>query len=273
MNDIKPNFTRIMGSEWSANIVAIDPERARALLASNEGNRKLRPGMVDKYAQIMRTGNWLTTPEPIIIGKSGRLLNGQHRLTAAIKAQAVLKFLVISGVDEGVFSAIDRGGTRTTAEALNMDKRLIEAARILTTITADHKATDASIKGIADIIHPAHTRLLQDCPSVAKIFSSAPYRAAASMRILAGADAEYVASVYRGLVLGRIGELPPIAQGFAGAVLSGRVARVGGSNEQKEHFARGWDLFDPTKRENTRISVKDPQRAADEAGAILLAMR
>lgn len=63
----------------------ITPELAKKYLGGNEGNRKIRPQVVAAYMADMLNGNWNDSPDivtPIMISREGRLIDGQHRLTA-----------------------------------------------------------------------------------------------------------------------------------------------------------------------------------------------
>src|SRR5690606_24318901 len=104
-------------------VVRVSPEMASEWLQHNEGNRRIRAGVVIKYAAVMARGKWLTTPEPIAFSWDGRLLNGQHRLSAVIRAGVSVPMFVVRNVDPSAFVALDRGATRTVADALGIDKR------------------------------------------------------------------------------------------------------------------------------------------------------
>lgn len=78
----------------------ITPERAKQLLERNDINRRLRPVSVEAYARDIENGRWGKNQDPIAISKSGRLLNGQHRLSAIIKANKAVEMLVSYDVDD-----------------------------------------------------------------------------------------------------------------------------------------------------------------------------
>lgn len=270
--DLRSFALPVPGSDgWKCSVMHIGPEAARRMLERNEGNRPIRRHMFARYAATMAAGNWRTSPEPIVIGKSGRLLNGQHRLSAVITSGAEVPFMVVSGVDDAAFEVIDRGGPRSLADALQKNKRLIEVAALLARLWVQ-RPTDNQIKEMAEVIEEPHQRLITACPSTTKVFSSAPMRLAATVRLLAGYDPEYIVTLYRELVLGRVAGLPPVAQGFVGAVLAGRVVmRSSGGGGQYEMIARAWDLYDPAKANNARIMVRDTSRALEEIRRILAA--
>ena len=257
--------------DWKFIIVRIGPEEAATLLRGNEGNRRVRPGAVAKYATIMAEGHWLLTPEPIVVAKSGRLLNGQHRLHAVIKFGGEVRFLMVSNVDENVFPALDRGAIRTAADAIGSDKKTTEAARLICGLHYGFEGariTDDRIARVLAIIEADHSAILAETPTARRVFSSAPMRAAASIRLLAGYNREYILSTYRNLVLAQIGDLAPLPQSFFAAVSSGRVI-AGGGHKQSELAARAWDVFDPAKRAQTKIHMRDPGTRLNEMRRII----
>jgi hypothetical protein len=73
------------------NVEKINPQGAEFLLIKNTINRKLRPSIVRDFARQMRLNLWReNTGEAIKITSNGHLLDGQHRLTALVKAGVTL---------------------------------------------------------------------------------------------------------------------------------------------------------------------------------------
>jgi hypothetical protein len=95
----------------------ITPNQAKEILETkNDGNRNVRKARVERWAREMKAGNWKLTGEPIIFGKTGRLLNGQHRLHAVIESNVPLTTVVIAGVDESTFNVMDSGMARSMGD-------------------------------------------------------------------------------------------------------------------------------------------------------------
>ena len=66
--------------------VFVDVPLALELLKANSTNRELRNHVVEGYVDQMKKGQWREdTGETIKISKTGRLLDGQHRLNAIVK--------------------------------------------------------------------------------------------------------------------------------------------------------------------------------------------
>src|SRR5687767_46533 len=95
----------------------VTPDDARVLLERNAGpdgrNRAPSPSAIDRYAREMREGRWRLSGEGLIITKTGKLRNGQHRLLACIKAGVPFETFIVFGVDDSVFPVLDRGAVRT----------------------------------------------------------------------------------------------------------------------------------------------------------------
>jgi hypothetical protein len=102
----------------TVRVEEITPDRAAALLERNDGNRRIASAVVDKYARDIRAGSWQLNGQTIKIGASGRLLDGQHRCAAAVRAGASFDAILVEGLDEAVFDTFDLGAQRSVADIL-----------------------------------------------------------------------------------------------------------------------------------------------------------
>ena len=100
--------------------VQTSPELAALWLAHNRHNRTLSAKTVDQYAKDMAAGAWNFTGQPIIFDAAENLIDGQHRLTAQVKAGATLDWLVITGVETATRDYIDIGRPRTVGNQLQI---------------------------------------------------------------------------------------------------------------------------------------------------------
>lgn len=126
------NFFAMNGSTVSSlptpNYETITPEMAKSIIKYSDAcfkqlegyeQRKLRPNVVHTYANDMKEGRWRAdNGETIKIDEKGRLIDGQHRLSAVIEANIPIKFLVVRGVDNNTMPTIDVGLKRTLESAL-----------------------------------------------------------------------------------------------------------------------------------------------------------
>ena len=99
----------------------ITPEQAAALLSTSAGNRSIGRALVARFASDMGAGKWRLNGEPIIISKTGRLLEGHHRLMACIKSGAPFVTAVTYGVEDSVFSTIDTGRVRSPGDVFAIE--------------------------------------------------------------------------------------------------------------------------------------------------------
>lgn len=90
----------------------VTPEMAERYLAGNSKNRPLSRHIVEKYAGAMRRGEWMANGEPIIFGKHGNLIDGQHRLEAIILSRVPVTLAIVTGVDDEAFKTINCGHKR-----------------------------------------------------------------------------------------------------------------------------------------------------------------
>ena len=260
---------------WNIRFRHVTPELAAELLQNNAGNRKARRSLVAKYATTMKSGGWDVTPEAIILSKTGRLLNGQHRLQAVIESGETLILLFIENVDEAIFKRLDRGAPRSISDALQIDKKLAEVARFSGLLMSPpsqggNSISDLLVEELSELLAAPHSEVMDATSTVAKVFSSVPFRTAATLRILGGADPERVKAMYRNFVLGNVHELPPVGQALVGAIAGGRIGTKGGGATQRELFARAWDAFDPEKADLSRSVIRSPKRQIEDARNLLL---
>lgn len=105
-------------AELHVEAVQIDAEMATRLLEANTVNRNVASYVVDKYARDMATGAWKLNGQTIKIGRSGRLLDGQHRLHAAVKSGRSFPAIIVKGLEDKVFETFDLGARRSLATIL-----------------------------------------------------------------------------------------------------------------------------------------------------------
>lgn len=108
------------GEQFTA-IEVIDPDLAALLLTGNVRNRSLSSVMVDSFARDMIAGNWRVTHQGIALDKDGRLLDGQHRLSAVVKSGVTIRTAVTYNADPESFRAVDMGRPRNSATILGFD--------------------------------------------------------------------------------------------------------------------------------------------------------
>jgi hypothetical protein len=99
----------------------ITPQAAVELLASQAGNRRIKLEKVAEWTADMKSGRWQPIPQPIMIDLDGRLIDGQHRLTAVVRSQSTVLMWVARNVPGQMRRYVDGGVTRTAADVLRME--------------------------------------------------------------------------------------------------------------------------------------------------------
>lgn len=253
---------------WYVDVAEVTPASATEMLEKNQGNRTMRRGAVASYASLMDAGKWMCSPDGIIIGKSGRLLQGQHRLMAVVASGCTVQMVIWRGVDEDVFHVLDRGLKRSLFDAIGEERRLTEAAAFIARYSFSNRVfTDEDVRDIVALIAPEHDMLMAASTTSAKKMSASPVRAAACIMMMSGYDKEYICDVYQSLVLRRLGDLPPVAQAFVS--WSMKAPKLGGAAAQLDLFARATVFFNPERREQTRIQINSNQGAIDHMRKII----
>jgi hypothetical protein len=102
----------------TTEILTVTPEIAAEMLEHNDDNRRFRGTLAATYARHMRAGRWRFTGDPIQFSETGKLLNGQHRLSAIVQSGETCQFLVVRGLPDEAQQVMDIGSKRTTADAL-----------------------------------------------------------------------------------------------------------------------------------------------------------
>jgi hypothetical protein len=102
----------------TAELVTITPQLAEEMLGKNLRNRNPRPSRVATLASTIRSGDWMVTGEGIKFDTTGRLIDGQHRLSAVVEAGEPVDLFVFRNLNPDVQMVIDTGAKRSAADAL-----------------------------------------------------------------------------------------------------------------------------------------------------------
>lgn len=158
-------------------------EAQRVLDECNVSNRNLRNARVRRYAHAMSVGEWTLTGEPIIFGPTGKLLDGQHRLAGCVLAHVPFTTLVVRGIPDEAYAAMNRGMPRLVADVLShlgYGGASQTAATCALLIAWDSGiATDYQARGIliteADVVKcaEAHAATMPECQRAANTMASA----------------------------------------------------------------------------------------------------
>lgn len=109
---------RFTDQQLQVCVELITPTMAAAILEQQQPgqNRTLRVRHVEKLSGDMRAGRWILNGETIKLASDGRVLDGQHRLSAIVKAGIAVRSVVVRNADVRSLSTIDAGIIRTGAD-------------------------------------------------------------------------------------------------------------------------------------------------------------
>lgn len=152
--------------------VAVTADDAAVLLENNDGNRSVNNRHVTVLADAMANGEWMETGDTIKLDKSGRVLDGQHRLMAVRASGVTAKFDFAFGVATEAFDRIDVGRTRTAGNIFEIagfkDGAMIATvSKILMAIEAGYKTVRSNNATRHQLLE--HARLNPDIIESSKI--------------------------------------------------------------------------------------------------------
>jgi hypothetical protein len=103
-------------------IETITPAAADAMLDASVGSvqRRMMVTHVARLAAAMKRGEWRVTHQGIAIGSDGRIIDGQHRLAAIVRAGIPVEIMVMRDADPELFHVIDTGRGRSAGHILQI---------------------------------------------------------------------------------------------------------------------------------------------------------
>lgn len=146
-----------------AQRVRITPAMAREMLQGNTSNRPLRPKTVEYLSREILAGRWMVTADGIGIDSTGRLINGQHRLQAIIRADRAVDMIVTRGLQPESFLVHDGGNPRSMADRTEMAPELAaDLAMVMHFIHGMNcRPAPQQIRDAAAVWLPAHKAVME----------------------------------------------------------------------------------------------------------------
>ena len=146
--------------QYPAYLVMVTPAMAAEWLKLNRDNRKFRAIHARTIAEEMARGEWRLTHQGIAFGTTGRLLDGQHRLSAIVESNTTQPMLVFVDVHEDTFANFDRGAQRGISDVLLEDAKRVSIAGTLVRICVRggyaqaRKAMPAEVRKVLEVFAP-----------------------------------------------------------------------------------------------------------------------
>jgi len=101
-------------------IRVITPEEAQEILFQAAANRPVKKHKVERFAADMANGEWHQTGETIAFDTLGKLIQGQHRMAAVVRAGVPIEFCVVYNVRTETQDVMDSGTSRSLSDQLSM---------------------------------------------------------------------------------------------------------------------------------------------------------
>jgi len=226
-----------------ASIVVVTPAEAESILAGNNGNRKVRTRYVTSLANAMRRGEWKLTHQGIAISRSGRLLDGQHRLMAIAQSGIPCKMLVVTDAPDDSFPVLDLGAKRSLADATGIKKAVAEILRLGCAIaTGDTIVTTAELEELYFDVGHIPEEMLTDTPTVKAYFSTAAFRLGAVLSVLDGIKKEEVFASYHRLVHAEFESMTQSEMAISRQLSNGSLSSAGGKSS-RDQICRAMAVF------------------------------
>lgn len=266
-----------MAAKIKSEMILVTPEMATQFLAFNEQNRRVRMGWVDYLAYTIKSGEWQSTHQGIAFSDSGRLLDGQHRMMAIVKADTPVNIMVTYGLPDDTFAAIDNGIKRTDEDLTRLPRRLVEVAKMFTQVMAfegtekpasrggNSKITPNQIHFYAGVLQDFFDFMIKKSDSKAKVFSSTPVLSAAIYALMSGESPDFVRNTYRQLVHADTKSMPPICHSAMRQVMTGKITTKGGGETRMENFVRFTSVFKESNKHNLKLVARANKDVLGEA--------
>lgn len=240
--------------------INVTPEMAKLWLSKNIiKNRNISKKRVSKYANEMKLGRWYPgSTQSIVLNDKGELMDGQHRLTALIKANMSIIMNVWFNADEAEFMHIDTGMARNVATSTGIPRRFTSLYNCMLNIAIDSSSHSAfDIVKLDSYFHELTDEFLIYCPKVTQYFSSSPVKVAAVATIVTQGNKKHVFNIYKSVVTGRIKNASPIAEAFNIHHLNGFPSHTKGyADIEKEIFVAASYAFDIKNKDVTDLQIK-----------------
>lgn len=105
---------------FDTSVTVMTPAMAREYLHKNTHNRRPSETIIERYKQDMIHNRWQFTGDAIKFSRSGRLLDGQHRLMALAECPdgVSIQIIIVKGLAESAQEVMDQGKKRSAGDQL-----------------------------------------------------------------------------------------------------------------------------------------------------------
>lgn len=242
-------------------IERVTPSKAEHYLRSNTINRGMRPKRVKHYADQMTRGLWKVSPHGIVFGKTGRLLDGQHRLKAVIDSGTPVNMVVFTDVEDSLYDVMDAGMPRSLADRTGLSKDDVSICSLIIRMVFGSGEAIAvnDLEYVYDKLSDA-LEIFWDRASGRKRqgIGIAPVQLAVILHIIEG-HGDYAIQQYKAMCRLDYTEFTPAVASFFKQVTEGKV--TGSARDREELCARAYKALDERFKTTTKIQFKDAEAA------------
>lgn len=239
------------------SIMQITPDLAAEFLKRNTGNRAIRKTAVNQYADDLRRGNWKLTHQGVAISPNGRLLDGQHRLSAIVQSGISAQMVVALDVDDDSYAVIDRGKPRRLTDALGMGQKIVEPCTFICRLHGLKGVEAHHVKTVLLSFEDQINDLYAASAHTPKGRATAGIKAAVILRLKQNQNRHYtdILDQWRAFVLSDFDAMWPSVKAFYKQIID--EPQKGGGENQKDRAVRAWIAFDPIRKNINKIIVRD----------------
>lgn len=246
----------------------VSPQVARDWLKRNVNNRPLRATTVAGLKAAFQRGEYVLTHQGIGFDTDGNLIDGQHRLTAISEMpdDFRVEMMVTRGLPRKAFEVLDIGVKRSNSDVLRVAQGLAASARFMATIVESNRSgiTPSFLVPYISGIEDTYATLTSYTPTVTRTWASAAVRSAAVLRMLGGADMDYVLLSYHALNHAEFDSMSRVIQSLYRQQTQGRV------RGNLDLFARCYRAFDNRKAALDTIQITDQSNVISAAREAIL---
>ena len=100
--------------------INLTPDHAQQLLDTMGANRRLSQPAVQRMAGDILEGRWVDNGETIKLNHGGRLIDGQHRCAAVVKAGVSIPIIMVKNLSDHAQDTVDIGRPRSVGDMLTI---------------------------------------------------------------------------------------------------------------------------------------------------------
>ena len=235
--------------------VMITPKMARDFLSNNVGNRDLRKSVVKDFSEALKRGEWRISHQGVAFSTSGRLLDGQHRLSAIAETGISAPMVIARGVPEEAFCVMDIGVKRTLYDIYHTNPFIQAAISCIYKIQSgdsNKSVSPQTFETYYSVFGPTMERIHSECPRQTPRLSIAAVKAAACLRMhWHESSDEYVVAQYSNLVNMDFNEMSPTMMALYKLLYAPKKAT------NMLTFERAYIAFDDAYQDRKRIVVRE----------------